>query len=121
MWLKLTFTSLSQPQETMMGLLLFGEKRTQDTHSVWPSSLVHTHSFRTMSNKLVVTEHVRSFFVVVCFYTSPELKAKQINHVQRVFNIFTMVNLLLFFHKVVKKKTAILVNSSVLTLSISMR
>lgn len=29
----LTFTSLSQPQETMMGLLLFGEKRTHDTHS----------------------------------------------------------------------------------------
>lgn len=33
-----TFTSLSQPQETMMGLLLFGEKRTHDTHSEWLSS-----------------------------------------------------------------------------------
>lgn len=36
--LVLTLTILSQPQETMMGLLLFGEKRTQDTHSVWDSS-----------------------------------------------------------------------------------
>lgn len=34
----LTLTSLSQPQETMMGLLLFGEKRTQETHSLWLSS-----------------------------------------------------------------------------------
>lgn len=35
---KLTLTSLSQPQDTMMGLLLLGEKRTQDTHSEWLSS-----------------------------------------------------------------------------------
>lgn len=35
---RFTFTSLSQPQETMMGLLLFGEKRTHDTHSEWLSS-----------------------------------------------------------------------------------
>lgn len=35
---KLTLTSLSHPQETMIGLLLFGEKRTQDTHSEWLSS-----------------------------------------------------------------------------------
>lgn len=33
-----TLTTLSQPQETMMGLLLLGEKRTQETHSVWLSS-----------------------------------------------------------------------------------
>lgn len=34
----LTLTSLSQPQDTMMGLLLLGEKRTHDTHSEWLSS-----------------------------------------------------------------------------------
>lgn len=33
-----TLTILSQPQETMMGLLLLGEKRTHDTHSEWLSS-----------------------------------------------------------------------------------
>lgn len=34
----LTLTSLSQPQDTMMGLLLLGENRTHDTHSEWLSS-----------------------------------------------------------------------------------
>merc|ERR1712063_243762 len=33
-----TLIILSQPQDTMMGLLLLGEKRTQDTHSEWLSS-----------------------------------------------------------------------------------
>jgi len=33
-----TLTVLSQPQETMSGLEADGEKRTQLTHSVWPSS-----------------------------------------------------------------------------------
>ena len=32
-----TLTSLSQPAETMVGMAVTGEKRTQDTHSVWPS------------------------------------------------------------------------------------
>ena len=31
-------TVLSQPQDTMSGLVAEGEKRTQLTHSVWPSS-----------------------------------------------------------------------------------
>lgn len=34
---------MSQPQETMMGLLLLGEKRTQDTHSLWLSSCRRRH------------------------------------------------------------------------------
>merc|ERR1719383_872968 len=33
-----TLTSLSHPAETMMGLLLVGEKRTQEIHSECPSS-----------------------------------------------------------------------------------
>lgn len=33
-----TLTILSQPQDTIIGLLLLGENRTQDTHSEWPSS-----------------------------------------------------------------------------------
>lgn len=39
-------TSLSQPADTMMGLVVTGEKRTQDTHSVWPSGslMVYLHS-----------------------------------------------------------------------------
>lgn len=40
-----TLTTLSQPHETMRGLLADGEKRTQLTHSVWPSSwMVYLHS-----------------------------------------------------------------------------
>lgn len=39
----LTLTSLSQPQETMMGLLLLGENRTHDTHSEWLSSYKEEH------------------------------------------------------------------------------
>merc|ERR1719409_552020 len=40
-----TLTSLSQPHETISGLAAEGEKRTQETHSVWPSSwMVYLHS-----------------------------------------------------------------------------
>lgn len=35
-----TLTSLSQPEETMTGFWGLGEKRTQDTHSVWPFSVM---------------------------------------------------------------------------------
>ena len=39
-----TLTVLSQPEETMMGLLLEGEKRTHDTQSSWQSSvMVYLH------------------------------------------------------------------------------
>ena len=36
----LTLTSLSQPAETMTGLEGFGLKRTHETHSVWPLSVM---------------------------------------------------------------------------------
>lgn len=49
----LTLTILSQPQETMMGLLLLGEKRTQETHSEWPSSC--------KLNTMQVTLHYKLF------------------------------------------------------------
>jgi phosphoketolase len=40
-----TFTRLSHPHETMTGAVGDGEKRTQDTHSEWPSSvIVYLHS-----------------------------------------------------------------------------
>ena len=40
-----TLTSLSQPHETIKGLAADGEKRTHETHSVWPSSwMVYLHS-----------------------------------------------------------------------------
>lgn len=35
-----TLTSLSQLADTMIGLALFGENRTQDTQPVWLSSLI---------------------------------------------------------------------------------
>ena len=42
----LTFTSRSQPADTMMGFCVTGEKRTHATHSVWPSGspMVYLHS-----------------------------------------------------------------------------
>ncbi len=41
-------TFLSQPPETMMGLVVMGLKRTHETHSVWPSGspMVYLHSPR---------------------------------------------------------------------------
>lgn len=48
-----TFTILSQPQETMMGLLLLGEKRTQETHSEWLSSCRKKAHKVCISTKLV--------------------------------------------------------------------
>ncbi len=41
-----TLTSLSQPADTMMGLVVTGEKRTQETQSVCPSGspIVYLHS-----------------------------------------------------------------------------
>lgn len=42
-----TLMSLSQPADTMIGLAGFGEKRTDETHSEWPSSvMVSLHSPR---------------------------------------------------------------------------
>lgn len=42
-----TLCSLAQPQERMMGLLLLGEKQTEDTHSEWLSSWsVYLHTPR---------------------------------------------------------------------------
>lgn len=35
-----TLTVLSHPEETMIGLLLDGEKRTHDTQSSWHSSVI---------------------------------------------------------------------------------
>jgi hypothetical protein len=35
-----TFTSLSQPADTIRGVFRLGEKRTHDTHSLWPSSVI---------------------------------------------------------------------------------
>lgn len=50
-------TSLSQPQDTMMGLLVTGEKRTHDTHSVWPSGspMVYLHSPRVFHSLMVLS------------------------------------------------------------------
>lgn len=36
----LTLTSLSQPADTITGFCGFGENRTQETHSVWPLSVI---------------------------------------------------------------------------------
>lgn len=41
----LTLTILSHPAETMTGFIGFGEKRTHETHSEWPSSvMLNLHS-----------------------------------------------------------------------------
>lgn len=59
---KFTLTILSQPQETIMGLLLLGEKRTQDTHSVWLSSCemkVKCRRFAIDSTFTITTHHKR--------------------------------------------------------------
>merc|ERR1712180_468466 len=53
-----TLTVLSQPADTMMGFSVLGEKRTHDTQSVWPSSVIvylHTpsvfHSLMVLSRE----------------------------------------------------------------------
>lgn len=49
-------TTLSQPHETMSGLLAEGEKRTQLTHSVWPSSwIVYLHSPSVFHSLIVLS------------------------------------------------------------------
>lgn len=46
-----TFTSLSHPEETKIGLAEFGENLTVDTHSLWDSSeRVNLHSPRVFHN-----------------------------------------------------------------------
>ena len=52
-----TFTSLSQPPETMMGLDVTGEKRTHETHSVCPSCswMVYLHSPSVFHSLMVLS------------------------------------------------------------------
>merc|ERR1719439_121617 len=51
-----TFTSLSQPAETMSGILADGEKPTQLTQSVCMSStMVYLHSARVFHNLMVLS------------------------------------------------------------------
>lgn len=59
-WLH-TLTSLSQPQETMMELLLLGEKQTQDTHSEWLSSwMVYLHTVQVFHNLMVLSQELET-------------------------------------------------------------
>jgi len=49
-------TYLSQPAETMTGLEGFGEKRTHETHSVWPLSvMVYLQSPRVFHSLMVLS------------------------------------------------------------------
>src|SRR5206468_218287 len=49
-----TLTSLSQPAETMTGFWGLGLKRTQETHSVWPLSvMVNLQSPRVFHSLMV--------------------------------------------------------------------
>ncbi len=52
-----TLTSLSQPADTMIGLVVTGEKRTQETHSVWPSGspMVYLHSPSVFHSLIVLS------------------------------------------------------------------
>merc|ERR1712063_43625 len=51
-----TLTMLSQPHETMTGLLLLGENRTHETQSVWPSSwMVYLHWARVFHSLMVLS------------------------------------------------------------------
>merc|ERR1719502_1867124 len=51
-----TLISLSQPQETINGFLAEGEKRTQETQSVWLSSvMVYLHSARVFHSLIVLS------------------------------------------------------------------
>ncbi len=49
-----TLTILSQPAETMRGVCMLGEKRTQLTHSVWPSSVMVNLSWPSVFQRLMV-------------------------------------------------------------------
>lgn len=56
-----TLTSLSQSQETMMELLLLGEKQTQDTHSEWLSSwMVYLHTVQVFHNLMVLSQELET-------------------------------------------------------------
>jgi len=47
-----TLTTLSQPAETIRGVWLLGEKRTHDTQSEWPSSVIlYLHSPRVFHRR----------------------------------------------------------------------
>lgn len=52
-----TLTILSQPPDTMTGFTVTGEKRTQDTHSEWPSGspMVYLHSPRVFHSLMVLS------------------------------------------------------------------
>merc|ERR1719427_1255051 len=50
----LTLTYLSQPAETMMGLLVLGENRTQLTQSWWPSSVIVYLHWASVFHSLIV-------------------------------------------------------------------
>jgi len=51
---RLTLTTLSHPAETMTGFKGLGEKRTHETHSVWPSSwMLNLHSPRVFQSLMV--------------------------------------------------------------------
>merc|ERR1719450_740481 len=53
-----TFTSLSQPPETIRGWEALGEKDTQETHSEWPSPsdwMVYLHSPRVFHSLMVLS------------------------------------------------------------------
>lgn len=52
----LTLTTRSQPAETMIGFAWLGEKRTQLTQSVCPSSwMVYLHSANVFHNLIVLS------------------------------------------------------------------
>merc|ERR1719199_504771 len=52
-----TLINLSHPAEMMIGCLLVGEKRTQETHSVWPSGseTVYLHSPMVFQSLMVLS------------------------------------------------------------------
>ena len=52
-----TFTTLSHPPETITGVDVMGEKRTQLTHSVWPSgsAMTYLHSPRVFHRRMVLS------------------------------------------------------------------
>merc|ERR1719464_562087 len=52
-----TLTYLSQPAETLMGLLVLGENRTQLTQSWWPSSvMVYLHWASVFHSLMVLSQ-----------------------------------------------------------------
>merc|ERR1719245_1115042 len=51
-----TLTYLSHPHDTMMGLAVLGEKRTQLTQSLWPSSwMVYLHWARVFHSLMLLS------------------------------------------------------------------